>query len=61
LLNVLVIVLYHNQLEEPVKQIAVNAGLEPAVIVNKVKESEAGIGFDAANKIIIFFIIHFIF
>lgn len=37
-------------LEEPVKQIAVNAGLEPAVIVNKVKESEAGIGFDAANE-----------
>ena len=37
-------------LEEPVKQIAVNAGLEPAVIVNKVKKSEAGIGFDAANE-----------
>lgn len=37
-------------LEEPVKQIAVNAGLEPAVIVNKVKESETGIGFDAANE-----------
>ena len=37
-------------LEEPVKQIAVNAGLEPAVIVNKVKESEAGIGSDAANE-----------
>ena len=37
-------------LEEPVKQIAINAGLEPAVIVNKVKESEAGIGFDAANE-----------
>ena len=37
-------------LEEPVKQIAVNAGLEPAVIVDKVKSSEAGVGFDAANE-----------
>ena len=37
-------------LEEPVKQIAVNAGLEPAVIVEKVKQSEKGIGFNAANN-----------
>ena len=37
-------------LEEPVKQIAVNAGLEPAVIANKVKQSEVGIGFDAATE-----------
>lgn len=37
-------------LEEPAKQIAVNAGLEPAVIVHKVKESEKGIGFNAANN-----------
>ena len=37
-------------LEEPVKQIAVNAGLEPAVIVNKVRESEPGTGFDAYNE-----------
>lgn len=37
-------------LEEPVKQIAVNAGLEAAVIVEKVKNSEAGVGFDAANE-----------
>ena len=37
-------------LEEPVKQIAINAGLEPAVIADKVKNSEAGIGFDAANE-----------
>ena len=35
-------------LEEPVKQIAVNAGLEPAVILEKVKESDEGIGFNAA-------------
>ena len=37
-------------LEEPAKQIAVNAGLEPAVIVNKVKQSEAGVGFDASKE-----------
>lgn len=37
-------------LEEPVKQIARNSGLEPAVIVDKVKQSKAGVGFDAANE-----------
>ena len=37
-------------LEEPAKQIAVNAGLEPAVIVEKVKTAEKGVGFNAANN-----------
>ena len=37
-------------LEEPARQIAVNAGLEPAVIVNNVKNKEVGIGFDAAKE-----------
>ena len=37
-------------LEEPVKQIARNSGLEPAVIVDKVKASEVGVGFDAAKE-----------
>jgi len=37
-------------LEEPIKQIAINAGLEPAVIVEKVKQSEKGIGFNAGNN-----------
>lgn len=36
-------------LEAPLFAIADNAGLEGSVIVNKVKESEAGIGFDALN------------
>ena len=36
-------------LEEPVKQIAINAGLEPAVVLEKVKASEVGVGFDAAK------------
>ena len=37
-------------LEEPVKQIARNAGLEPAVIANNVKKSEVGVGFDASKE-----------
>lgn len=37
-------------LEEPVKQIATNAGLEGAVILEKVKGSNAGVGFDAAKE-----------
>ncbi len=36
-------------LEEPVKQIATNCGLEGAVILDKVKQSKSGVGFDA-NK-----------
>ena len=37
-------------LEEPVKQIAINAGLEGAVILEKVKTAAVGFGFDAANE-----------
>ena len=37
-------------LEEPAKQIARNSGLEPAVIVEKVKNEKEGIGFDAATE-----------
>lgn len=37
-------------LEEPVRQIAANAGLEGSVIVERVKNSEVGIGFDALNE-----------
>ncbi len=37
-------------LEEPVKQIARNAGLEGAVILEKVKASKPGVGFDAAKE-----------
>ena len=36
-------------LEEPMRQIAINAGLECSVIIEKVKDSEAGIGYDALN------------
>ena len=37
-------------LEEPVRQIAKNAGLEPAVILEKVKTQPEGTGFDAASE-----------
>lgn len=37
-------------MESPLMHIAENAGLEGAVIVNKVKESEAGVGFDAYKE-----------
>ncbi len=37
-------------LEAPLFYIAANAGLEGAVIINKVKESEPGVGFDAAKE-----------
>lgn len=36
-------------LEEPVRQIAENAGVDGAVIVEKVRNSEVGVGFDALN------------
>ncbi|AEE97414.1 chaperonin GroEL [Mahella australiensis] len=37
-------------LEEPVRQIATNAGLEGSVIVEKVKNSAAGIGFNVLTE-----------
>ena len=37
-------------LEAPLTKIAQNAGLEGSVIVNKVRESEPGIGFDALKE-----------
>ncbi len=38
-------------LEEPLRQISDNAGLEPSVIVDRVKSSEVGTGFDAMNEV----------
>jgi len=37
-------------LEEPVRQIVINAGLEPAVVVEKIKSSADGFGFDASKE-----------
>lgn len=36
-------------LEEPMRQIATNAGVEGSVIIEKIKSSEIGIGYDALN------------
>ena len=36
-------------LEEPVRQIAENAGYEGSVIIDKLKNAEIGVGFNAAN------------
>ncbi len=36
-------------LESPVRQIAINAGAEPALVVEKIKSSKAGIGYNALN------------
>ncbi len=36
-----------NALEEPVRQIAYNAGVEGSVIVNKIKDSKEGVGYNA--------------
>ena len=38
-------------LEAPLYRIAENAGLDGSVIVNKVKEADKGIGFDAYNEV----------
>ena len=37
-------------LEEPIRQIACNAGLEGSVVVDKVKSEKAGIGFNAVTE-----------
>lgn len=37
-------------LEEPLRQIAANAGLEGSVVVDKVKESPKGVGFNAITE-----------
>ena len=37
-------------LEAPLFHISANAGLEGSVIINKVRESEPGVGFDALNE-----------
>jgi chaperonin GroEL len=36
-------------LEEPIRQIAHNAGLEGSIIVERLKKEEVGVGFNAAT------------
>ena len=37
-------------LEEPMRQIAENAGMEGSVVVEKIKESKPGVGFNALDE-----------
>ncbi len=37
-------------LEEPLRQLALNAGFEGAIVVEKVKEEETGVGFDVVSE-----------
>ncbi len=43
-------IIIERALEEPVRQIAENAGIEGSVVVAEVKKSESGIGFNAATE-----------
>ncbi len=45
------VLLVKKALEEPVKQIAANAGLEGSVIVDKILHSEKGVGFNAQTEV----------
>jgi len=38
-------------LEEPIRQIAENAGFEGSVVVSKIKNSDKGVGFNAATEV----------
>ena len=42
--------LVRRAIEEPVRQIADNAGLEGSIVVDKVKAADAGIGFNALTE-----------
>ncbi len=48
--EVVAINIVRRAVEEPVRQIATNAGLEGSIIVNKVKELDSGMGFDAVTE-----------
>lgn len=47
------VIIVKRALVSPLSQIALNAGSEPAVIVNKVVEAGAGMGYDAARNEIV--------
>jgi chaperonin GroEL len=40
-----------NALEAPVRQIALNAGKEPSVILNQVMQEKGNVGYNAANDV----------
>jgi chaperonin GroEL len=38
-------------IEEPIRQILANAGIEPSVVVNKIKEGQGAFGFNAYSEV----------
>lgn len=44
------VMLVRRAIEEPIRQIADNAGLEGSIVVDKVKAAEAGVGFNALTE-----------
>lgn len=44
------IAIIRRAIEEPLRQICKNAGVEGAVIVNKVREGEGNFGYNAKNE-----------
>lgn len=44
------VAIIHRAIEEPLRQIAANAGMDAAVVVNKVREGSGDTGFNAANE-----------
>ena len=50
LIKILVLRLVQKALEEPLKQIVKNAGLEGSVVLRKVKEGKDDFGFNAATE-----------
>ncbi len=45
------ITIIRRALEEPTRVIAGNAGFDPAVVIEKIKNSELNVGFDARNEV----------
>ena len=45
------IAIIRRAIEEPLRQIALNAGMEPAVVVDKVKQGKDGEGFNALKEV----------
>ena len=45
------VIIIKRALEEPTRVIASNAGFDPAVVIEKIKNSEINVGFDARNEV----------
>lgn len=45
------VAIIRRSIEEPARVIAGNAGLDPAVVIEKIKNAETNVGFDARNEV----------